>query len=93
MRICSNLCCRVRAQDVWLRHTRPMTNRSDTISSVAPFLHALMGTVLLAIGGMLFVNLNEDPEIFMVFTIVFTAPGLYLLIAGAVARGLALARG
>jgi hypothetical protein len=41
---------------------------------------------------MLFVNVNEDPEIFMVFTVVFTAPGLYLLIAGAVARGVALAR-
>lgn len=69
-----------------------MTNQSDTVASAAPF-HALVGTVLLAIGGMLFVNLNEDPEIFMVFTIVFTAPGLYLLIAGAVARGVALARG
>lgn len=48
--------------------------------------------MFLAIGGMLFVNLNEDPEIFMVYTVAFTAPGLYLLIAGAVARGVVLAR-
>lgn len=69
-----------------------MTNQPDTVIGGAPFLHALTGTVLLAIGGMLFVNLHEDPEIFMVFTVVFTAPGIYLLIAGAVARGVALSR-
>jgi hypothetical protein len=57
-----------------------------------PFVNAFVGAVLLAIGGMLFVNLNEDPEIFMVFTVAFAAPGLYLLIAGAVARGITLAR-
>jgi hypothetical protein len=68
-----------------------MTNESGAVA-VTPFHHAFMGTVLLAIGGMLFVNLNEDPEIFMVFTVLFTAPGLYLLIAGAVAHGVALAR-
>lgn len=69
-----------------------MTNQPDTVFSAAPFLHGLGGTVLLTIGGMLFVNLNEDPEIFMVFTVAFAAPGFYLLIAGAVARGMALAR-
>ncbi len=68
-----------------------MTNESR-IAAVTPFHHALMGTALLAIGGMLFVNVNEDPEVFMVFTVLFTAPGLYLLIAGAVAHGVALAR-
>ena len=55
-------------------------------------LYALVGTVLLAIGGMLFVNVNEDPETFMVFTVAFTAPGLYFLIAGAVAQGIGLTR-
>lgn len=69
-----------------------MTNQADTVVPTAPFVYALVGTVLLAIGGMLFVNLNEDPEIFMVFTVVFTGPGLYLLLAGAVARGIAVAR-
>jgi hypothetical protein len=69
-----------------------MPNQSDSQAGAAPFVHALIGTVLLAIGGMLFVNLDEDPEIFMVLTVVFTAPGLYLLIAGAVAHGVALAR-
>jgi len=69
-----------------------MTNQSDHADSVKPLLYALFGTVCLAIGGMLFVNLNEDPEIFMVFTVVFAAPGLYLLIAGAVAHGIFVAR-
>jgi hypothetical protein len=69
-----------------------MTNPPDTVIGAAPFLHALVGTALLAIGGMLFLNINEWPEVFMVFTVMFTAPGLYLLIAGAVARGIALAR-
>ena len=69
-----------------------MTNQSDAVIGAAPFLHALAGTGLLAIGGLLFVNINEGPEIFMVLTVMFTAPGLYLLIAGAVARGIALAR-
>lgn len=69
-----------------------MTNQADTVAPTAPFLYSLVGTVLLAIGGMLFVNLNEDPEIFVVFTAVFTGPGLYLLLAGAVARGITLAR-
>lgn len=55
-------------------------------------VYALAGTVLLAIGGMLFVNLDEDPETFMVFTVAFAAPGLYLLIAGAVAHGIGLSR-
>ena len=74
------------------RHTRGMTNQPDAVIGAVPFLHSLVGTALLAIGGMLFVNINESPEIFMVGTVVFTAPGLYLLIAGAVARGIALAR-
>jgi hypothetical protein len=68
-----------------------MTNQSGG-EAVTPFQHAFVGTVLLAIGGMLLVNLNEAPEIFMVFAVVFSAPGLYLLIAGAVAHGVALAR-
>jgi len=69
-----------------------MTNQLDTATPTAPFLYAGVGTVLLAIGGMRFVNLNEDPEIFMVFTVVFTGPGLHLLLAGAVARGITMAR-
>ena len=66
-----------------------MTNHAD---SAKPFLYALFGTALLAIGGMLFANINEGPETFMVLTVVFAAPGLYLLIAGAVARGIFVSR-
>jgi hypothetical protein len=63
-----------------------MTNQLGTVTATVPFRHALAGTLLLAIGGMLFVNINEDPEIFVVFTVAFTGPGLYLLLAGAVTR-------
>ena len=55
-------------------------------------LQAVAGVVLLAIGGMLFVNVAEGDEAMMVFTILFAAPGAYLLIAAAVARGIALSR-
>jgi len=69
-----------------------MTNQSNQADSAKPFLYALSGTVLLAIGGIFFVNVNEDPETFIILTILFTAPGLYLLISGAVARGIFVAR-
>jgi len=45
-----------------------MTNQPGhpgNADSAKPFLYALFGTVLLAIGGMLFVNVDEDPEIFV----------------------------
>jgi hypothetical protein len=69
-----------------------MTTQSDLADSAKPFLYALVGTVFLAIGGMLFVNLDESPEFFMVLTVGLAAPGVYLLIAGAVARGIFAAR-
>ncbi len=69
-----------------------MTNQSDSTAPTVPLVLALLGTVLIAVGGMLFVNVHESPEIFMVFSVVFTAPGLYLLITGAVAQGIIVAR-
>lgn len=49
----------------------------------------LLGSmVLLAIGAQLFLNLDEDPAIFVIFALVFLAPGFFLLIAGAVAFGM-----
>jgi hypothetical protein len=77
------------------RHTHDMTiqpGHPGNADSAKPFLYALFGTALLAIGGMLFVNVDEDPELFAVFTVAFAAPGLYLLIAGAVTRGIFVAR-
>jgi LPXTG-motif cell wall-anchored protein len=70
-----------------------MTNQPNTASDSQSVVYALIGTVLLAIGGMLFVNLDEDPQTFIVLTVAFSAPGLYLLIAGAVARGVGMTRG
>lgn len=67
-----------------------MSNHMAPPTSVRASLDALAGTVMLAIGGMLFINLDEAPEIFMVFTMVFAGPGLYLLVAGAVARGISI---
>ncbi len=34
----------------------------------------LGGTVLLALGGMLFVDLNKDPDVFIVLTVALTTP-------------------
>ena len=73
-------------------HNASMSNQvAPTGGDKAP-LYALAGTILVAIGGMLFVNLDEDPEIFIVFSVIFAGPGLYLLIAGAVARGISIGR-
>ena len=64
----------------------------DDSPGLLPGAYALMATILLSIAGMLFVNLGEDPQIFIVFTAIFAVPGLYLLVAGAVARGIEMAR-
>jgi hypothetical protein len=69
-----------------------MTSQPDHVIGAAPFLHGLGGTTLLVFGGLSFVNINEAPVVFMMLTILFAAPGLYLLVAGAVARGIAVAR-
>lgn len=69
-----------------------MTHQLDTTAPSAPLLCAVMGTVLMAIGGMLFVYVNGDPELLIVLTVAFTAPGLYMLITGAVAHRIRLAR-
>lgn len=66
-----------------------MTDESTTWAPAPPSLRAFAGTVLLALGGMLFVNLNEDPELFVAFSAAFAGPGLYLLISAAVTRGIA----
>jgi hypothetical protein len=59
---------------------------------LTPFTYVVGAVVLLSIGWQFLLNLNEDPAIFMVFALVFLAPGTYLLIAGAVARGIQMAR-
>lgn len=61
-------------------------------SGMRPTGYLLVSIVLLSIAGKLFVNLNEDPEVFIVFTTVFAVPGLYFLIAGGVAKGIAATR-
>jgi hypothetical protein len=69
-----------------------MTNESDSQAAAAAFFRALFGTFLLICGSMFFININEDPQMFMILTVAFSAPGLYLLITGAVARGIVLSR-
>ncbi|MBE7325251.1 hypothetical protein IEQ44_11355 [Nocardioides sp. Y6] len=70
-----------------------MTAKKDAAPPTWAFAYALGGTVLLAIAGLLFANLHESTEVFMVLTVVFAAPGAFLLIAGAVARGIEITRG
>ena len=57
-----------------------------------PFFYALAATFLLSVAGSLFINLDEDPDIFIVLATVVAVPGLYLLLAGGVARGIEMAR-
>lgn len=62
------------------------------LPNASPVACLLISMVLLAIGSELFLNLNEDPAIFVIFALVFLAPGLFLLIAGAVAFGMQITR-
>ena len=65
---------------------------SNDLPSTSPFGVLFVSMVMLGIASQLFVNLNEDPGIFIIFTLVFAAPGAFLLIAGAVAFGIQVAR-
>ncbi|WP_188784277.1 hypothetical protein [Nocardioides phosphati] len=60
------------------------------LGSPAGFL--LIAMILLGIAAELFLNINEDPGTFIIFTLIFAAPGVFLLIAGAVALGIEAAR-
>lgn len=73
-----------------------MTDQSDHASSTKPLLYLLLGTALLAIGWMIKENFtyyqNDPSELTVVCAVGFAAPGLFLLIAGAVAQGIVAAR-
>ena len=65
---------------------------ANDLPGTSPLGVLFVAMVLLGIASQLFVNLNEDPAIFIIFTLVFAAPGIFLLIAGAVAFGIQMAR-
>lgn len=54
--------------------------------------YGTVGVILLVIGGALLANLSEDPTVFITGATLFLGSGLYLTVAGAVARGIQLAR-
>ena len=54
--------------------------------------YGTVGVILLVIGSALLANLNEDPTVFGAGATLFLGAGLYLTVAGAVARGIQLAR-
>ena len=58
----------------------------------SPGSFLLIAMVLLGIAAELFLNMNEDLGTFIIFTLIFAAPGAFLLIAGAVALGIEAAR-
>lgn len=55
-------------------------------------VYGTVGVILLVVGGMLLANLDEDPTVFGAGATLFLGAGLYLTVAGAVARGIQLAR-
>lgn len=65
---------------------------SNDLPSTSPFGVLFVSMILLGIASQFFANLNEDPGIFIIFTLVFAAPGAFLLIAGAVAFVIQVAR-
>jgi hypothetical protein len=64
----------------------------DPYNSSFGVAYGTVGVILLVIGGALLANINEDPTIFGAGGTLFLASGLYLTNAGAVARGIQLAR-
>jgi hypothetical protein len=54
-------------------------------------LYGFVGVALIAVGGMSFANAHEN-EAFGILGLLFAASGLYVTVAGAVARGIQLAR-
>lgn len=67
-------------------------DRGTDLPDLSPGGCLFMAMALLAIGAELFLNLNEDPAIFILFALVFALPGAFLLIAGAVAFGMQISR-
>lgn len=50
------------------------------------------GAVLMLLSWLFFLNLNEEPTVFGAIAVVLFAMGAYNIIAGAIARGIQLAR-
>lgn len=67
-----------------------MTNKTQPSEA---FGYAVVGFFLVLIGGSLLGNMNEDPAIFRTGGLIFGTSGLYLLLVGAVARGIEVAAG
>ena len=66
-------------------------DRFDPYNSSFGAAYGFAGVALLMIGGLLLGNINED-LIFGIGAVLFSATGFYFLVAGAVARGIQLAR-
>ena len=64
----------------------------DTYQPSLGVLHALAGVSLLVVGFWFRSNTNEDLYVFGTLATIFTFTGVYCLGAGAVARGIQLAR-
>ena len=67
-----------------------MTSQGDFDLSAGP-RHLLGCLPLFIIGAMLLTNLDEDPTVFGLGAMLFLVPAAYLLIVGAVARGIQVA--
>ena len=67
-------------------------NGFDSYKASFGAAYGIAGVVLLVIGGALLANTNEDSAIFGTGAVAFFGAGLYCTVAGAVARGIQLAR-
>jgi hypothetical protein len=68
-----------------------MSDTPTTDDAVGP-RHLLASLLLFLIGGLLLVNLHEDETIFGIGAVLCLVPAAYLLIVGAVARGIQAGR-
>lgn len=67
-------------------------DKQDDYEPSAGAMYLLGSVPLLVVGGMLLANTNEEPAIFGTGALLFLAFAGYLLLVGAVARGIQVAR-
>lgn len=72
--------------------TSPMADNPDSPQPSKGLPYVLGGVVILFIGAMVLVNTDEEPDLFFPAGMALTGIAAYLILVGAVARGVQIAR-
>ena len=75
-----------------LMETGVVEETMDDYEPSAGVWYAVAAVALFVVGGMLLANTDEEPMFFLTGGLAFMGAGSYLLLVGAVARGIQVAR-